>query len=193
VIRGAEAGSDDAAGEAPVERAGTPDGPGVTATFNDAMGKGVPEGLAVGAGVPPEAVGGVGAIVDAGVTVGRAVGTGVGRGVTAGVGGGVGAGVGGGVGAGVGGGVGAGVGGGVEVPLTVKVRPTVGNWPEPHLVDPAEPGLSNAVAVQDIVPAAGAVPATRNVAESPTGNPTSGLSSEGFLNAIRVVPPDVEE
>jgi hypothetical protein len=61
------------------------------------------------------------------------------------------------------------------------------------LVVPAEPGLSNAVAVQDIVPAADAVPATRNVAESPTGNPTRGFLSEGFLNAIRVVPPDVEE
>jgi hypothetical protein len=61
------------------------------------------------------------------------------------------------------------------------------------LVVPAEPGLSNAVAVQDIVPAADAFPATRNVAESPTGNPTRGFLSEGFLNAIRVVPPDVEE
>jgi hypothetical protein len=106
VIGAAEPGSDDAVGEPPVDPAGTPVGPGVAV-----------DGLAVGDGVPPEPAGGAGAIVDAGVTVGRAVGAGVGRGVADGRG----------VGVGVGRGVGVGVGRGVEVPLTLKLRPTVGN------------------------------------------------------------------
>jgi hypothetical protein len=111
VIGAAEPGSDDPVGEPPVEPAGTPVGPGVAV-----------DGLAVGDGVPREPAGGAGAIVDAGVTVGRAVGAGVGRGVAVG-----GVAVGRGVGVGVGRGVGAGVGRGVEVPLTLKLRPTVGN------------------------------------------------------------------
>ena len=49
------------------------------------------------------------------------------------------------------------------------------------------------MAVHDRVPGADAVPVTRNTAESPAGSPTSGLLSEGFENATRVVPPDEDE
>ena len=84
------------------------------------------------------------------------------------VGFGVGAGVGTGVGAGVGAGVGVGVGAGVP---TVNASAIVGRLPEPQIAEPAAPGLSYAVPDHVIVPAADAVPVTRNTARSPTGRP----------------------
>jgi hypothetical protein len=158
---------------------------------------GTPGAPAAGArvmnGVAATAGDGVGPAGGVGRTVGLSTAAGVGVGVRFGVG--TGAGVGARVGAGVavGLGVGAGVGAGVEVPLTVNDKPIVLNWPEPHFVEPAEPGLSKAVAVHDRAPAVDAVPLIWKTAESPVGSPTSGFLSEGFLNAMRVVPPDEVE
>jgi hypothetical protein len=195
VIGATGPGSDHGVGEGSRERAGAcvaagmpvpgvkPPDDGVGAMIDDGALDGVADGLAVavGDGVGPEPPGVVGRAVGAGVDAGVAVGFGVGAGVGLGVG------------AGVGLGVGFGVGGGVDDPLAVNDRPTVGKSPEPHLVVPAESGLSCAVAVHDIVPGADADPVTRNTAESPAGSPISALLSDGFLNAMRIVPPDEDE
>jgi hypothetical protein len=122
-----------------------------------------------------------------GVGVGEAVGVGVGAGVGVAVG--VGFGVGGGVGCGIGAGVGAGVGVGSVGSATLNVIPIVGNVPDPQVVLPLEPGLSNAWPVRVSRPAPEAVPVILNTAASPAGSPTSGLSSVGFLNVARVTPP----
>jgi hypothetical protein len=137
-----------------------------------------------GAGVP------LPGLVGAGVAVGRGVGVTVGAGVAVGdgVGFGVGAGVGLGVGAGVGVGVGLGVGTGVGVgeDPTAKESEIVANVPEPHDVDVAPPGLSAAVAIHVSDPAVAGVPEIRKTATSPTGRPTSGFLSDGFLKVTMV-------
>jgi hypothetical protein len=106
----------------------------------------------------------------------------VGRGVGVGVGVGMGVAVGVGVGVGVGGGVGVG-----EAP-TVNANEIVGNVPEPHDVEVDPPGLSAAIAVHIKEPAEDAVPEIRKTALSPTGSPTSGFLSGGFLK-VTIVPP----
>lgn len=151
-------------------------GEAVEALVGPGVGRAVGEGVAVG-----EALGfGVGMGVGAGAAVGAAVGAGVRTGVGVGLG------------AAVGVGVGTGVGVGVGAP-TPNERPIVGWLPEPHVTEPADPGLSKADPVHVIVPDADAVPLIRNTATSPrVGSPTSGFLSFGFLKVTRVEP-DVEE
>jgi hypothetical protein len=72
--------------------------------------------------------------------------------------------------------------------LTENTTEIVGNTPEPHEVEVAPPGLSAAVAVHVSDPEPDAVPEIRNTALSPTGNPTSGFLSGGFLNVTMPAP-----
>jgi hypothetical protein len=65
---------------------------------------------------------------------------------------------------------------------------SAGKLPEPHFRSPLGPGLSKARPVQVEAPATLAVPVIRKTAESPTGSPTNGFWSGGFLNVTRVAP-----
>jgi hypothetical protein len=144
-----------------------------------------------------------GSALDAAEDVGRGVGEGKGEGEAGGrevavgeaVGEAVGAGVGGTVGVGVtvgfGVAVGVGVGAGVGDRAMLNVNQIVGKVPEPHDVEVAPPGLSAAIDVHVRMPEAVATPLIRNTALSPTGRPTNGFLSEGFLN-VTIAWPDAD-
>ncbi len=84
-------------------------------------------------------------------------------------------------------GFGVGVGFGPDE-ATVNRSVADSNFPEPHVVLEAFPGLSATSPVQVAEPWPRGVTVIRNTASSPTGSPTSGFESAGFLKETRVPP-----